>query len=461
MAATAAIVWLAWSIYRRTGDLGVILGIAALYYWSLYGAWFIVIDKTGGYSGKSYHYLESKLFPIDLDADYLTALALYSSFIVIVELVLLASLSKGHGKSPCRVELRHGPILFLGIAAGLASFWLIKDKLSAAWALNTSAYWYTRTQTDEWFTLHQVLNRVALIPPAIGFAALAAGNRSRLFVSRPARYALSGYAVLFAGMGAFTFVLGNKNEVFTALVAGFLGYLGASGNRGRWKAAAALGLGLWFLYAIDYFRAAPIAEMGLNVTERISETSEVARFLSSSNEAYGAHFSLYGVLATRTEPRFGYSLYALACSVIPRVFWPDRPRDIYLYYSESVGARQNQGYSIHHATGWYLSFGMLGVGLGALVMGLVWSHCINASRKLRSGGPLLATLWAMIGPWVFVAYLPPLIRAGPEGYKGFLIEAVAIPLAVLALSCRRKREVEVTRLLLIPLEPKWNPLLSR
>jgi len=33
-----------------------------------------------------------------------------------------------------------------------------------------------------------------------------------------------------------------------------------------------------------------------------------------------------------------------------------------------VGAIQNQGYSLHHATGWYLNFGYFGVALGAVVM---------------------------------------------------------------------------------------------
>ena len=93
---------------------------------------------------------------------------------------------------------------------------------------------------------------------------------------------------------------------------------------------------------------------------------------------------MYGVLAGNVEPRFGYSLYSLVCSVIPRVLWPDRPRDIYLYYSESVGAIQNQGYSLHHATGWYLNFGYAGVALGALVMGLVWAYCLNAHRRGRA-----------------------------------------------------------------------------
>ena len=191
------------------------------------------------------------------------------------------------------------------------------------------------------------------------------------------------------------------------------------------------------LYAIDFFRAVPLADLGDAVSGRAAEATGVADFLTSSNEAYGAHFSMYGVLAGDVEPRFGYSLYSLACSVIPRVLWPDRPRDIYLYYSESVGAIQNQGYSLHHATGWYLNFGYLGVALGAVVMGLVWAYCLNAHRRAGSGH--LFRLFATVAPWLFVACLPPLIRAGPEGYKGFLIEGVMIPVGVLAFACRPKK----------------------
>ncbi len=87
-------------------------------------------------------------------------------------------------------------------------------------------------------------------------------------------------------------------------------------------------------------------------------------------------FPLYGVLADEAEPRFGYSLYSLACSVVSRaVLWPDRPADIYNYYADSVGAIQNQGYSVHHATGWYLNFGYRGRGAGRRCDGLGVGFC--------------------------------------------------------------------------------------
>ena len=217
---TAIIAALAWVLYSRRRDLGLLAGLAALYYWSLYGAWSVIVDKTGGFSGQHYHYLERKMFPVALDGWYLMTLALYGGFIILIELTILATLSRRHARPIPRLVLRHESILLLGLAAGIASFFLIRDKLSTAWAMNTSAYWYTRSQTDEWFTLHQVLNRAALIPPAIGLATLVAGRRSRFFINVVRPYTWPGYVVLLAGMGTFTFILGNKNEIFTALLAG-------------------------------------------------------------------------------------------------------------------------------------------------------------------------------------------------------------------------------------------------
>lgn len=439
-AATAIIGALTLALYRKRRDAGFLVGAGALYYWTLYGAWYIVIDKMGGFSGKNYHYLEYKLFPVALDGNYMLTLALYSGFLIVVLLTVLVSIPRGREVEIPRLVLRHEPILIIAAIAGLASLYIIKDKLGEAWALNTSAYLYTRRQTDEWFTLHQVLNRVAMLPPAIGLATLLAGDQSRYFVNVVRRYTWPGYFLLFTGMGVFTFVLGNKNEVFTSLLAGLLAYFASVKRPSFVKAGLLLASGMWFLYTIDFFRGTPISEMSEAVSQRLEDATEVASFVTSSNEAYAAHFSLYGVLANGAEPRFGYSLYSLACSVVPRVLWPDRPADIYSYYAESVGAIQNQGYSVHHATGWYLNFGYAGVALGAVVLGLVWAYCLNAHRRIRPGSGLRFRLFATISPWLFVACLPPLIRAGPEGYKGFLVEGLLIPLVVLSFACRPQKE---------------------
>ena len=438
-AATVVIAVLTFALYRQRRDMGVIVGAVALYYWSLYGAWYIVIDKTGGFSGKQYHYLEKKLFPIALDRDYMITLALYAGFVIVVQLTMLMALTRRPQRDIPRLTIQHDPILLIGFLAAAASMFIMADKLGAAWTLNQSAYLYTRAETGDWFTLHQVLNRVALLPPAIGLATLAAGKRSRFFVNASRRYTLAGYVALFAIMGTFTFVLGNKNEILTSLVAGFLTYIG-SVKRPKWgRVALVMTAGVWFPYSIDYFRGVPVSKLSEAVAQHFDDATGVGTFVASSNEAYGAHFSMYGVIATHTPPRFGYSIYLLACSVVPRVLWKDRPRDIYLYYSESVGAVQGQGYSIHHATGWYLNFGYMGVAIGAVVLGLLWAYCLNAHQRIGRASGLVFRVFAVIAPWMFAANVPSLIRSGPEGYKGFAVDGVLTPMTALMLACRTRK----------------------
>jgi len=459
--ATLIIGLLAVVLFKVRGDWGILIGIAALYYWSLYGAWYIVLDKSGGYSGKAYKYLESKMFPIALDENYLIALVLYAAFIIAVELTLIATLRAPTSRPVPRLMLRHEPILLLGFAAAIGSFLIMRQKLGIAYAINASAYRLTRSDPGEWFTLHQVLNRVALIPPAIGVAALAAGKTSRYFVNQAPAYVWPAYVALIGGMSAFAFTLGNKNEIFTALIAGFLAYV-ASAERPRWfRAACGMSFGMWFLYTIDLFRGVALSGLWEAVKEQIGHADEVGKFVSSSNEAFAAHFSMYGVLASGTPINFGYSLYAFVCSLVPRVFWPDRPRDIYLYYSESVGTIQNQGYSLHQATGWYLNFGYAGVILGGIVMGLIWAKCLNAYGRLGGRAGLLMRLFAIVAPWTFVANLPPVIRAGPEGYKGFVVDGALIPVGALAFACRqrrRKRDAPLAQSPPVPAAPPMGPL---
>jgi hypothetical protein len=438
--ATVVIAALTLALYRKTKNVGFIIGVAALYYWTLYGAWYIVIDKTGGFSGKHYQYLEGKMFALALDNDYMLTLALYAGFIIVIQLTLLITLKVDKRTEIPRLVMHHGPILVLAALAGLGSLYIIKDKLSEAWALNTSAYFYTRRETGQWFTLHQMLNRVAMLPVAIGFATLAAGEHSRYFVSVVRRYTWPGYLAVFAGMAAFTFVLGNKNEGFTMLLMGLLAYVASVKKPSLVKTGLVVIAGMWFLAAVDFFRGTPISEMRDALNQRVEEASDVGNFVTSSNEAFAAHFSMYGVLTAGVEPQFGYSIYSLACSAIPRILWPERPADIYDYYADSVGVNRNQGYTVHHATGWYLNFGYAGIVLGAVVLGLLWASFCNAHQRIRSKSGLLYRLFATIAPWVFVAGLPSLIRAGPEGYKGLVIDGLLIPLAVLTLACRPRKE---------------------
>ena len=96
---------------------------------------------------------------------------------------------------------------------------------------------------------------------------------------------------------------------------------------------------------------------------------ESVTFILQSNEAFAAHFSLYGTLKFNVAPTIGWSVYSLAASIVPRMVWADRPEDVYPYYAEQVGVNPDQGYTLHHATGWYLNFGFTGIIAGGLFVG--------------------------------------------------------------------------------------------
>lgn len=438
---TGLILILLFLIWEKTKSISFILGIFFLYYWSLYGGWSLVVDKMGGDSGMHYSYLEDKLFAIHLDEDYFWTLVLYATFIITVEVTLLAVLLKGErdGESlhlPIRVS--HLFLLILGGISGLVSYLIIERDIQMAVMMNMSAYAVTRGGLGElspFFTIHQELNRLALIPAVIGFAILCSGKNARLMIAKGSSWVGLGYLLLLGSMFVFCASIGNKNELFYAGVGGCLFYIANSEKPHYLHLTILGGLGLVALWFVDMIRGFPIPELLTTLGELdASSLLSMVQFGASSNEAFGAHFSMYGALNNHLSPTYGSSLVSLVASIIPRFFWAGRPDDIYIYYADGVAAVSGQGYAIHHATGWYLNFGLVGVLIGAIIFGWVWGKCFNCSFQHMKGAPRWFRIFSFLAPWMVVAYIPSLIRAGPEAYKGLIIEGFILPTLVLTLA---------------------------
>ncbi len=458
--AAAAVAALGALLYRRTGSLSFPLGILFLYFWSLHGGWAIVADGLGADEVTSHQYLYGKVFPIELNEPYLWTLLLYAAFVLVIELTLLAGVASAPSREePVRPALwiSHARMLVIAALAAVGSFLIVKDQLATAMLLGKSGYAATRGGLGEMvplFTLHQVLNRVALFSLAVGAAVWLTGRDGRWLTGEASLATGLGYLILFGGMFLYVTILGNKNELFSGLILGGLFYL-ANAKALRWGVAT-VGGGLLFvgIALVDFLRAFPIMDLweGIDWWEATQWVPEIR----ASNEAFGAHMSLYGVLAFHSPFTYGSSLMSLAASVVPRIFWPDRPGDIYSHYAATVGIPEGvgeQGFSTHHATGWYLNFGLPGLLVGAVCWGWVWSRCFNAYVAVTYGRPLRSRwqyVFGVLAPWGFVAYIPPLIRAGLEGYKGLVIEALLIPtLVVMAASYRPGLFVR----LFVPLPP--------
>ncbi len=443
-AATLIIALLTWLAWVKLRTISIPLGIGMAYFWSLYGGWVIVYDHTGGDSssvGFGYRYLYAKLFYIELDQGYFLALALYTMFIVsILSSLLIFGRKPSANLSTARRPLRlaHTKVLIIAIVAALLSFLILRDRLMEALALGVSGYATTRGGDIVPFSsLAQILNRVALVPLAIGLSVLFSGRKGRYMVSRSSSPLLIvGYLMVLTLVYAYTVVLGNKNELLLSLVSGALFYLVNCPNPKTKLLIGVSALALTAIAAIDVFRGVPMSRLASAVNWNTFAMAVVIPF--RSNEMFGAHFSMYGALHLDLPYTYGSSILSLIASMVPRVFWPDRPPDVYVYYAQGVQAVEGQGYSIHHATGWYLNFGVPGVLVGGLLFGWVWATCINAFYSGRAHGVFLRVL-TDLAPWTFVAGIPALIRAGPEGYKGLIVDSFVFPILALAVCCVRIR----------------------
>jgi len=441
--ATLVIAALAVALWVRTRNASIVLGIGVLYYWSLYGAWFLIDDMLGGSSGRLYGYLEAKMFAINLDDNYFRTLVYYALFIIVIEITLLFLAKPGSPHQGVQQSLRisHLTVLIFTAVAGVTSYLVIRPDINLALALGLSGYKATRG-VSPYFPIHQVLNRAALIFLAIGFATLRSGAEPRLIKGEGRCWTAPAYLVVMGGLYSLNFVLGDKNEALNAGLVGCLVYVYNSQRLKLMPIAAVVTVGMSGLWLIDHFRAYPLSEVvrqfaNLDFTSLLGDSYGL---VNASNEPFAAHFSMYGALCYHIAPVLGQSFVSLAASMVPRLLWQTRPPDIYAYYAASVGARSGQGYTIHHATGWYLNFGAPGVPLGAIALGLMWSGCLNAYANRAAAKSSWALAFRSLAPWLFVAFLPNLVRAGIEGYKSLLLEGLLIPVTLVALAGRQNRK---------------------
>jgi hypothetical protein len=251
------------------------------------------------------------------------------------------------------------------------------------------------------------------------------------------------YAVALLLLCTFLTAIGDRHTLFQALVLSVI-HLFASQGRKAWRNVAILGSAcVLALLAGGSLRGLAWTEEGLAQAPKDDEVftlpaiQHVPRHTSGfvqkagekvfSNEFFCAHFSMYGVFMRNVPPATGISLRYLASSFLPA---RERSPTAYDHYAAEARLVQGQGYTIHHATAWYLNFGTIGVLLGGLFLGGLWTLMFRVRSMVPPGGKGFAQLL----PWCFVAFLPSLIRNGPEAFKALLVEGLALPVLLVAFS---------------------------
>lgn len=433
-------------VWQRSRNPGFPMGFFFLYYWTLSGAWDLVTDLSGGHSGKRYSYLLDKLFPVELNGDYFLALIYYSLFLLLVALTVYLVLpgAEGDGKGDLRPEgdkirISHLRLILGSLICLAVAIFLVRDQLLQAMVLNKSGYQITATgdQAQGLFRLHQSFNNLMVIPPALGIPILAAGKSGRFFTGSSSRFIVLGYLFLGAVLLAYAMVMGNKHELFTGLVTGTILYFVIAPKPRFIRLGAGFVVIFLGIIAIDYTRSLSLTELAQGVN--LAEAGDSFGSILSSNESFSAHFSLYGVLHYSVPLTWGTSLVSLLASGVPRLFWATRPESVYHHYVTSVGAAGDQGYTIHHATGWYLNFGVVGIVFGAVFLGGLWAGLYRRTRRNLTANSLLWAAFPAVGFAFFTGGIPGLVRGGIEAYKAVILYSFLAPMLVLWLAKIRLR----------------------
>ncbi len=147
-----------------------------------------------------------------------------------------------------------------------------------------------------------------------------------------------------------------------------------------------------------------------------------------SNELFAGHFSMYGVIHYHVPTAVGISFKNLLYSFVPSFIKKERPMDVYGYYSQQLHLPTDQGFTINHITAWYINFGLLGIFLGPLCLGLILLSPLFIQQKIWRFFPENTPLFILAMITCFGAML---IRSGPEGFKSILYEGIIIPAGII------------------------------
>jgi hypothetical protein len=426
-----------WVLWRRTNSLHFVLGLGLIYYYSLGGAWKIINLKWTGQESPSLDHLEDSLFPISIDENYLLTISIYGAFIlaIIIFLCVLTVESPRHQQVTGlqrTIRFSHVTLTAIACLALSGSAALIWSAFTSALESGVSLYSASRGELSQFFTIHQLLNRVGVICVTIGIC-------GALLEQRRAAWLLC-YAVLAAAWVAFLGVLGNRNELLVAGVAGFL-VCYAFNIRPRFVNFVLLACGAFFVMRlIELTRGTEVVGILPDLGAVIASPDFWNPFaLAGGSESFAAHMSLYGIVSQNLEFTYGSSLLYLANSLLPSFIWSQRVQDSYSIYAVAVGAPETQGFNIHYAAASYLNLGLPAVVIGAAALALLWALVYRwQARTLgRSAQQFIPAVVAY--SFCSAAYAPVLMRSGPEAFKGLVVEAILLPFFLTHIALRSRQ----------------------
>ena len=438
---TLIIFFLLGVIWRKTKSLGFVVGFVFLYYWSLGGAWRTL---NGYFCGGLETSLYKNLFFVDIDKTYLAAVALYALFIIVIETMVLSAIrprraSLAVGKYS-NIKVNSLSLLLISFFSLLLSWYLMRSPTQLALMYDKSVYYVLGKMDYEGkilYSLHLLSLYIASFSNVLAISLFCSGSKTNYMSTDRKKILFLLHCSMLIVLYLYTMSLGDRSLLLSTFTMGILIYL-ANASKPKMLLTIVLGcFSLGMIGVLSVIRGYAFS----NLYSSVTFYDFLKGFLSiyTSNEILSAHYSLYGALKFEIPMTWGSSIISLFASTIPRIIWPSRPENLYFYYARNVGAAGGSGYSIHHATGWYLNFGIIGILVGAVLFGWLWAKLYNYTQSTECRVKKSLDIFKKIAFYIFVGYIPVFIRAGIEGYKSVIMAVFIIPILVLWASTIRIR----------------------
>ena len=443
---TVIISVLGYLIYKKTRNVAVILGFLLIYYWTFNGAWLFVFDALSGFKGKdfgfTYYIIEKKMFHLQLDNDYFLSIIYYGIFFISMQITMWFMLRKkevfeGNKKLPIPVITGH--LLIISFVSIILSYLSVHQKFMEAYYTKVALYYMIRCTPNRYNTLHMIFNLVAVFSAYFSLVNYFSTKNVKYFYSKN-NTVFTGIMIAFniLVLSLYFIIIGNKHDLMFAGLFGLIFYFSNNIKIQLKKVVLIIVIVIFPLTLTDFVRGLPLLNFGNMPDEDIEvyTNRKIPSYMNVllNNEMFYAHFSMYGTLSKNVKLTYGSSLLNLVESFIPRVIKQDRSEDVYTYYTNAVNAKKGQGYTIHHATGWYINFGVLGLFIGGILLGLIWSFLYRINIRLYRLQNKFLTIIFALAPSLFIAFIPTLIRNGFESYKPLMIEAILIPSIIVYLA---------------------------
>ena len=476
--ATALIVRNAYKMWQINNDFTLPIITFFMFYFTIAGAYIFPLDAYFEFKGASMglHYLPifDRLFKVSFDFTYVLSIAYYVFFILIFQYTYLLVVkkyiypkqlqSKADFGINLEVVIRPWLVVALSLSLIFMSAFILRDEILYSISHGKSIYIITRSTTNKYYTWHQLANEFCVLIPYLAFSfAIVKSNKFGIRVIDKKSTIISLF-ISCAISSVYIAMLGNRREILSGIVVCILISVNNYRNIHLKRFVYLIVMVMVLFLSNDFLRSTIIprqinkvfnikGDQQLNwknddeffTSDKTSAADKGKQVLSSflfSNELFYAHFSMYGVLHREVPITYGSSFVNLAASAVPRALYPNRPLDIYNYYATQVNAAKGQIYTLHHATAWYLNFGLVGIFIGALILAFIFSFALWVqSHMFKSKSPFILLTKYLIS-FLLCAQIVTFITAGPEAYKALIVEGVIIPVVLLRLCLRKQNSLK-------------------